>query len=71
MKKLERILVVLAIVLAGSLGAAGLMNKLTPNSSWLGYIAWTVFFVSLQLPWLLVKPDVLDACTSWLNLRKR
>jgi hypothetical protein len=70
MNKTQRSLMILGATLATSLAASALMLKLTPNSSWLAFAGWTVFFVSLQLPWLLIKPTTLSTCTSWLSLRK-
>jgi hypothetical protein len=66
MNKAGRTLITFAIVLAGALFAAALMLKLSPNSSWLAYVGWAIFFVALQLPWLFVPPSAQGSCTAWL-----
>ena len=66
MNKTGRTLITFAIVLAGALFASALMLKLSPNSSWLAFVGWAIFFVALQLPWLLVRPSAQGACTAWL-----
>jgi len=72
MNKTGRTLVTFAIVLAGALFASALMLKLGPNSSWLPFVGWTIFFVALQLPWFLVTPSAQGSCTAWLaRFRKR
>jgi hypothetical protein len=66
MNKTGRTLITFSIVLAGALFAAALMLKLSPNSSWLAYVGWAIFFVALQLPWLFVSPSAQGGCISWL-----
>jgi hypothetical protein len=66
MNKTSRTLITFAIVLAGALLASAVMLKLSPGSSWLAFVGWTIFFVALQLPWLLVKPYAQGSCTAWL-----
>jgi hypothetical protein len=66
MTKTGRTLITFAIVLAGALFASALMLKLSPNSSWLAFVGWAIFFVALQLPWLLVTPSAQSECTAWL-----
>jgi hypothetical protein len=71
MNKTGRTLITYAIVLAGAVFAAALMLKLSPNSSSLAFAGWVIFFVALQLPWLLVTPSAQSSCTAWLaRLRK-
>jgi hypothetical protein len=67
MNKSDRTLISIAIVLAGALFASALMLKLSPNSSWLAFVGWAIFFVALQLPWLLVTPSARSGCTAWLT----
>jgi hypothetical protein len=66
MNKTGRTLITFAIVLAGALFASALMLKLSPDSSWVALVGWAIFFVALQLPWLLVTPSAQSACTAWL-----
>jgi hypothetical protein len=66
MNKTSRTLITFAIVLAGALFASALMHKLSPNSSWLAFVGWAIFFAALQLPWLLVTPSAQSSCTAWL-----
>jgi len=66
MNKTSRKIITFAIVLAGALFASALMLKLSPNSSWLAYVGWAMFFAALQLPWLLVTPSAQSSCTAWL-----
>jgi hypothetical protein len=66
MNKTSRMLMTFAIVLAGALFASALMLKLSPNSSWLAFVGWAIFFAALQLPWLLVSPAGQNRCTAWL-----
>ncbi len=67
MNKTTRALISLAIVLAGALLASALMLKLSPNSSWLAFTGWAIFFVALQLPWLLFTSAAQNSCTAWLT----
>jgi hypothetical protein len=66
MNKTTRSLITFVIVLAGALLASAIMLKLSPNSSWLAFVGWAIFFVALQLPWLLVTPSAQSSCTAWL-----
>ena len=66
MNKTCRTLITFAIVLAGALFASALMLRLSPNSSWLAFVGWAIFFTTLQLPWLLVTPSAQSSCTAWL-----
>jgi hypothetical protein len=66
MNKTTGTLITFGIVLAGALLASAIMVKLSPNSSWLAFIGWAIFFVALQLPWLLVTPSAQSSCTAWL-----
>jgi hypothetical protein len=59
-------LVTFAIILAGALFASAVMLRVSPNSSWLAFVAWAIFFAALQLPWLLVTPSAQSSCTAWL-----
>jgi hypothetical protein len=71
MNETGRTLITFAIVLAGALFASAIMLKFSPGSSWLAFVGWSVFFVALQLPWLLVTPSTQSSCTAWLaRLRK-
>jgi hypothetical protein len=67
MNKTGRTLIAYTIVLAGALFASTLMLKFTPKSSWLAFAGWMIFFLSLQLPWLWVKPSAQSTCTAWLT----
>lgn len=72
MNKTSRKLITVVIVLAGALFASALMLKLSPNSSWLAFLGWVIFFVALQLPWMLLTPSAQSSCTAWLaRFRKR
>jgi hypothetical protein len=71
MNKAGRTLITFAIVLAGALFASALMLQLSPNSSWLAYLGWAIFFVALQLPWLFVTPSAQSSCTAWLARFRR
>jgi len=66
MNKTTRTLITYGIVLAGALLASAVMLKLSPNSSWLAFVGWAIFFAALQLPWLLVTPSAQSSCTAWL-----
>jgi hypothetical protein len=66
MNKRTRMLLSLAIVLAGALFASALMLKFSPNSSWLAFVGWLIFFSGLQLPWLVLTPSTQNRCTAWL-----
>jgi hypothetical protein len=65
MSKLGHPLVTLAIILVGALLAALIMLQLSSGSSLLAFIGWTVFFVTLQLPWLWVSRA--GNCMAWLS----
>jgi hypothetical protein len=66
MNKTTRTLITFGIVMAGALLASVVMIKLSPNSSWLAFVGWAIFFAALQLPWLLVTPSAQSTCTAWL-----
>jgi len=66
MNKTGRTLITFSIVLAGALFAAALMLKFSPNSSWLAFAGWAIFFAALQLPWLLVTPSAMGGCMARL-----
>ncbi|MGI9066026.1 MAG: hypothetical protein ACR2HX_06435 [Pyrinomonadaceae bacterium] len=66
MNTITRTLTTFGIVLTGALLASALMLKLSPNSSWLAFVGWVIFFAALQLPWLLVTPSAQSSCTAWL-----
>ncbi len=67
MSKTSRALITLAIILAGAIFASAIMLRVSPNSSWLAFIGWAIFFAALQLPWLLVTPSAQGSCTAWLG----
>ena len=66
MNTTTRTLITFGIVLAGALLASAVMLKLSPNSSWLAFVGWAIFFAGLQLPWLLVTPSAQSSCTAWV-----
>lgn len=66
MKGTVRTLITIAIVLASALFASAVMVKVSPNSSWLAFAGWAIFFVTLQLPWMLVTPSAQKGCMAWL-----
>ena len=65
MNKTSRILIMLAIVLAGALLASAVMVKFTPDASWLAFVGWTIFFVALQAPFLFIQ-SAQNSCMAWL-----
>ena len=65
MNNIHRLLITAAVVLAGALLASALMIKFTPEASWLAFIGWTIFFVTLQVPFLFIQ-SARNACTAWL-----
>lgn len=72
MNKTGRTLITVAIVLAGAMLASALMLKLSPNSSWLAFVGWIIFFAALQLPMFMVTQSSQGSCTGWVTrfLRK-
>lgn len=66
MNKTSRALITLAIILAGALFASAVMLRVSPDSSWLAFAGWAIFFAALQLPWFLVTPSTQSSCTAWL-----
>ncbi|MDQ3750802.1 MAG: hypothetical protein M3367_17555 [Acidobacteriota bacterium] len=65
MNKTSRTLITVAIVLTGALLASVVMVKFTPDASWLAFVGWTVFFVSLQAPFLFLE-SAQNTCMAWL-----
>lgn len=65
MNKKGQTLIIIAIVLSGALLAAAVMLKFTPNASWLAFIGWTIFFVTLQAPFLFIQ-SARNTCMAWL-----
>ena len=66
MNKTNRTLITFGIVVTGAFLASAVMLKLSPNSSWLAFVGWSIFFVALQLPWLLTTSSTENSCTAWL-----
>ena len=60
-----RTVITTGIVLASALFASALMNKVSPNGSWLAFVGWALFFAALQLPWLF-SSSAQNSCTAWL-----
>lgn len=65
MNKLGHPVVTVTLILVGALLAALIMVQLTSGSSLLAFFGWTVFFVTLQLPWLWVSRA--GNCMDWLS----
>lgn len=62
---LGRPAVTFAIVVLGALLASAIMVQLSSGSSVLAFIGWTIFFVSLQLPWIWISNS--SNCMSWIS----
>ena len=62
------IAVVLIVVLVSSMLATALMGLFTQSMSWLAFVGWVIFFVSLQTSVILaaVRNEPADACTAWV-----
>jgi len=70
MNKTNRTLVTLVFVAAASLLASALMQKFSPNNSWLAFVGWAIFFASIQVPILMATQSsqtVQGSCTAWLT----
>ncbi|MEK6283795.1 MAG: hypothetical protein AABN95_25850 [Acidobacteriota bacterium] len=65
MNKTSRTLITLAVILSGALLASAVMVRFTPNASWLAFTVWTIFFVALQAPFLLIQ-TAQTTCMGWL-----
>jgi len=69
MNKLGHPVVTVTLILVGALLAAFIMLQLSSGSSLLAFIGWTVFFVTLQLPWLFdTRPG---NRMTWLSRNRR
>jgi len=60
-------LIIIASVLAGAMLASTLMLQFTSNDSWLAFVGWVIFFVSIQAPFLLMQSSREYGCTAWLG----
>ncbi len=68
MSKTTRSVFTVAIVLAAAMLASALMLKFSPDASWLKFVAWTLFFVSIQTPvFLMGDKQSAGDCTAWLS----
>jgi len=67
MNKSSRMLILVASVVAAAMLAAGVMSKFTSGDSWLAYLGWAIFFLSLQVPFLLTQSSRENRCTAWLG----
>ncbi len=67
----NRRLIMWSIISAGALLAAAIMQKFTPNQSWAAFAGWVIFFIAIQMPWLLVPQNKYDSCTNWFNRFKK
>lgn len=64
-------LIILLIILVGALLAAAIMKKFTPNQSWVAFGGWVIFFIAIQVPWLLVSSEKYNVCTAWFSGLKK
>jgi len=72
MKKTSPNIIIIALTLAASLVAAALMLQVTANSSWLAFIGWVIFYLSIQVPLFLYTQKSQESCTAWVSrLMKR
>jgi hypothetical protein len=71
MNRTGRMFVNAALILAGSVLAALLVKKLTPNVSWAAFVGWVIFFFAVQSPFLLASEESQRSCTAWLSRRRR
>jgi membrane protein YdbS with pleckstrin-like domain len=67
MNKTGRTLITVAVVLAGAVLASALLQKFSPNDSWLAFAGWVIFFVAIQLPIFIVGQSSQGSCTAWLT----
>ena len=67
----NRKLFILSIILAGSLLASAIMRKFTPNQSWIAFAGWVIFFIAIQVPWILVSQKKHNSCTTWFSRLKK
>ena len=65
MSKMGHPVVTFTLILVGALLASFIMIQLTSGSSVFAFIAWTVFFILIQLPWLWVTSS--GSCMAWLT----
>lgn len=67
----NRKLTILLIILGGALLASAIMKKFTPNQSWAAFGGWVIFFIAIQVPWILVSQKKYDSCTAWFGRLKK
>jgi hypothetical protein len=56
----------LLIMIAAALVSSAIIKMLTPGASWLAFFGWTVFFVSIQIPFIFTRMSYTD-CLSWFT----
>ena len=72
MKKISQNIVPIALPLATALIASAIMLKVSPNSSWLAFTGWIIFYFSIQVPLFLYTQKSQESCTAWVSrLMKR
>ncbi len=50
MKKISQNIIPITLALAAALVASAVMLQVTPNSSWMAFTGWVIFFLSIQTP---------------------
>lgn len=65
--KIERMLV----AIAGAILSAVILVFLTPNSSFVAFLGWVVFFIAIQAPFFMSTRANPYDCRKWFSKRKQ
>ncbi len=67
MKKISQNIIPITLALAAALVASAVMLQVTPNSSWMAFTGWVIFFLSIQAPLFLYNQKSQESCTAWIS----
>ena len=67
MKKISQNIIPITLALAAALLASAVMRQVTPNSSWLAFTGWVIFYLSIQAPLFLYTQKSNESCTAWIS----
>jgi inner membrane protein involved in colicin E2 resistance len=59
------------VAIGGAILSAIVLVLLTPNSSFLEFLGWVVFFIAIQAPFFISTKTGYYGCGKWFSKRKQ